>query len=58
MSIYETMYYNTIEQNLRMPEWARSERYEYCEGFYENSASAGSRKRAMSPVAVLLSSVF
>ena len=30
------IYCNTVADNHLMPEWVRSERYEFCEDFYEN----------------------
>ena len=36
MSILGIVYYDRFDHNHQMPEWARSERYEYCDGFYED----------------------
>ena len=36
MTILGTVYYDKLIDSHRMPGWARSERYEYCDGFYED----------------------
>ena len=36
MTMNGMIYCNTVADNHLMPEWVRSERYEFCEDFYEN----------------------
>ncbi len=36
MTISENLYYDNLTHNRRLPEWVESERYEYCEDFYED----------------------
>lgn len=40
-----------------VPEWARAERYEYCEDFYE-SYTTGKGSRIFSKIASILTSLF
>lgn len=35
----EFYYNNSVIDNHRVPEWIRSERYEFCEDFFENYTS-------------------
>ena len=39
MTMSENFYHSTPAYDLRMPEWVHSERYEYCEDFYEDYTS-------------------
>ena len=34
MTILETVHYNNYDAEHRVPGWARSERYEYCDEFF------------------------
>ena len=37
MSIFGTVYYDRCADTRTCPEWMKSERYEYCDGFYEEA---------------------
>ncbi|MDO4417622.1 MAG: hypothetical protein Q4C02_04995 [Eubacteriales bacterium] len=41
MTILGTVYYETYDHIHRLPGWARSERYEFCDGFYDGFAGEG-----------------
>ena len=36
MTMNGVVYCSNMNENHLMPEWVRSERYEFCEDFYEN----------------------
>ena len=36
MTMNGAIYCSNVNNTYLMPEWVRSERYEYCENFYEN----------------------
>ena len=57
MTMSENFYHSTPAYDLRMPEWVHSERYEYCEDFYEDYTS---RKfsRVKARIASILTSLF
>ena len=54
MSIMGIVYYDKFTHDHRLPEWARSERYDYCDGFYEENRRGG----LLHSVAAALLSVF
>ncbi len=55
MSIMGIVYYDKFEHDHQMPEWARAERYEFCDGFYEETKGKGG---ILHSVASILLSVF
>ena len=40
MSIMGIVYYDKFSHDHQMPEWARAERYEFCDGFYEEGKNS------------------
>ena len=57
MTMIENFYHSTPAYDLQMHEWVHSERYEYCEDFYE-SYTNGKIKNLKSKVASILTSLF
>jgi len=55
MTFLEEVKYSDFEQTYRTPGWVKSERYEYCDGFYEK---AGEEKGLFVRLATALRSVF
>lgn len=56
MTILGTVYYDNYEQKHRMPGWVRSERYEFCDGFY--SGYAGEKQNFFQKLAESLKAIF
>ncbi len=54
MSIMGIVYYDKYSHDHQMPEWARAERYEFCDGFYEADRKGG----LLHSVASILMSIF
>lgn len=48
---------NGSVNNSLVPEWARAERYEYCEDFYE-SYTTGKGSKILTKIASILTSLF
>ena len=57
MSIMGVVYYDKYTDQHRIPGWARAERYEYCEDFYEGYTT-GKISSLKSKVASILTSLF
>lgn len=57
MTMNGMIYCNTVANNHVMPEWVRSERYEFCEDFYEGYTT-GKSARFFEKLASILTSLF
>jgi hypothetical protein len=56
MTMNEMINSGNVRSSL-VPEWARAERYEYCEDFYE-SYTTGKGNRILTKIASILTSLF
>jgi len=56
MSFFENANYNVSNRNM-FPEWIRSERYDYCEGFYE-SVHGSKSERLMDKIISILKTTY
>ncbi|MBQ1310716.1 MAG: hypothetical protein IIY55_02620 [Blautia sp.] len=56
MSIIGTGNYINYKPETEMPAWVQSERYEYCDGFYEDYT--GKNKGLLHRIALMILSIF
>ncbi len=57
MTMNANLSYDKLANGIGMPEWVRSERYEYCEDFCENY-TAGKERSLLARVASVFTALF